>query len=127
MNPIRSSGEISYAVEVIYDDRIVRQSDMHKCHAQLPCKCLARYQARPCLALRTALVHGKIPKPVENGISHEAGDCETAVPKTAKLGGILLTLILRGRCFNRMMIVGCAYFVHLFTSNLKLSIVYPFV
>ena len=65
MNPVRSGGEISYAVlEVIYDDRKVRQSAVHKCHAQLPCKCLARYQARPCLALRTALVHGKIPKPV---------------------------------------------------------------
>ena len=71
MNPVRSGGEISYAaerllvkaVEVIYDDRTVRQSAVHKCHAQLPCKCLARYQARPCLALRTALVHGKIPKP----------------------------------------------------------------
>ena len=64
MNPVRSGGEISYAVlEVIYDDRKVRQSAVHKCHAQLPCKCLARYQARPCLALRTALVHGKIPKP----------------------------------------------------------------
>ena len=66
MNPVRSGGEISYAVlEVIYDDRKVRQSAVHKCHAQLPCKCLARYQARPCLALRTALVHGKIPKPGE--------------------------------------------------------------
>ena len=65
MNPARSGGEISYAVlEVIYDDRKVRQSAVHKCHAQLPCKCLARYQARPCLALRTALVHGKIPKPL---------------------------------------------------------------
>ena len=64
MNPVRSGGEISYAVlEVIYDDRKVRQSAVHKCHAQLPCKCLARYQARPCLALRTALVHGKILKP----------------------------------------------------------------
>ena len=71
MNPVRSGGEISYAVErllvkaveVIYNDRKVRQSAVHKCHAQLPCKCLARYQARPCLALRTALVHGKIPKP----------------------------------------------------------------
>ena len=67
MNPARSGGEISYAVlEVIYDDRKVRQSAVHKCHAQLPCKCLARYQARPCLALRTALVHGKIPKPFKN-------------------------------------------------------------
>ena len=65
MNPVRSGGEISYAVlEVIYDDRKVRQSAVRKCHAQLPCKCLARYQARPCLALRTALVHGKIPKPI---------------------------------------------------------------
>ena len=64
MNPARSGGEISYAVlEVIYNNRKVRQSAVHKCHAQLPCKCLARYQARPCLALRTALVHGKIPKP----------------------------------------------------------------
>ena len=65
MNPVRSGGEISYAVlEVIYDDWKVRQSAVHKCHAQLPCKCLARYQARPCLALRTALVHGKIPRPI---------------------------------------------------------------
>ena len=68
MNPVRSGGEISYAVlEVIYDDRKVRQSAVHKCHAQLPCKCLARYQARPCLALRTALVHGKIPQPGQAG------------------------------------------------------------
>ena len=34
------------------------------------------------------------------------GDREAAVPKTAKLGGALLTLILRGRCFNRMIYFG---------------------
>ena len=73
MNPIKSSGEISYAIEVIYDDRTVRQSAVHKCHAQLPCNCLARYQARPCLALRTALVHGKIPKPVEDIVEEGRG------------------------------------------------------
>ena len=34
MNPVRSGGEISYAVlEVIYDDRKVRQSAMHNCLA----------------------------------------------------------------------------------------------
>ena len=45
MNPVRRGGEISYAVErllvkaveVIYNDRTVCQSAVHKCHAQLPC------------------------------------------------------------------------------------------
>ena len=75
MNPARSGGEIGYAVlEVIYDDRKVRQSAVHKCHAQLPCKCHARYQARPCLALRTALVHGKIPKPSGKSLEHSERD-----------------------------------------------------
>ena len=83
MKPVRSGGEISYAVlEVIYDDRKVRQSAVHKCHAQLPCKCLARYQARPCLALRTALVHGKIPKPERSPVNFVR-----AHPEEAKIEG----------------------------------------
>ena len=87
MNPVRSGGEISYAVlEVIYDDRKVRQSAVHKCHAQLPCKCLARYQARPCLALRTALVHGKIPKPLTAHLRIYVSMCVYYIPAFLREG-----------------------------------------